>query len=82
MPQTMYTAAEMSSFGRYLLSEERTARIDAMWKEGDPISKEERRREVYQADWENWQIYEGKREEQAAREAYHNEQFEKRDQTL
>lgn len=42
------------SFGKYLLSRERTERINSTYQEGDPCTKEERLQEVYHADVENW----------------------------
>lgn len=53
---TQFNRKDIVSFGEYLLSEERTNRILSDYKEGDGISKEERLREVYHADVENWML--------------------------
>ena len=44
----------MVGFGKYLLSEERTDLIQSMHSEEDTVSLQERLREVYHADFENW----------------------------
>lgn len=51
---TFYNEKDFVSFGRYLLSEERTNRIKDNYKKGDPVSLEGRLSEVYHADIENW----------------------------
>lgn len=53
---TYFNRKDMVSFGRYLLSEERTNRIKSAHDEGDPCPIEERLREVYHADVENWKL--------------------------
>lgn len=53
---TYYNRKDMVSFGRYLLSEERTKRISDNHETDDPCTLEERLREVYHADVENWKI--------------------------
>lgn len=51
---TNFNSKDLTSFGKYLLSEKRTNRIKESHKEGDSISLEEKLREVYQADMQNW----------------------------
>jgi len=51
---TYYTEEDLVKFGQFLLSEERTNRILTNYNEGDPVTKEERLREVYHADISNW----------------------------
>lgn len=50
----MYSHAQLVSFGKFLLSKERTNNLKANWKEGDSVLFEERLREVYHADICNW----------------------------
>ena len=49
-----FNKKDLVSFGKYLLSEKRINRIAAGHKEGDSVSLEERLKEVYHADTENW----------------------------
>lgn len=53
-PLESYTRRGLVEFGQYLLSEQRTKRIQDNRSEDDPISLEERLRDVYHADIENW----------------------------
>lgn len=51
-----YTDADLVSFGKYLLSPERSARIEPILSEQDvvAVSKRIRLQEVFHADIENW----------------------------
>lgn len=51
---TTFNRGDLVSFGKYLLSQERTNLITSNHKEGDPVPLEERLMEVYHADVENW----------------------------
>lgn len=51
---TYFNRKDLSGFGRYLLSEERTNRIKKLHRPEDPYPIEERLKEVYHADVENW----------------------------
>lgn len=53
-PLESYTRRGLVEFGQYLLSQERTKRIKDNRAEDDPISLEERLKDVYHADIENW----------------------------
>lgn len=57
---TTFNKKDLTSFGSYLLSEERTNRIKSSYLEEDKVSLEERLREVYHADMENWLAQTGK----------------------
>jgi len=58
-----FDRAQLASFGRYLLSPERTESITSGYKDGDPVSLQDRLKEVYHADVENWK--EGIKESQS-----------------
>ena len=58
---TYFNKKDLVSFGKYLLSEKRINRITASYKEGDSVSLEERLKEVYHADTENWKEGLGKK---------------------
>lgn len=45
---------DLVDFGKYLLSEERTKRFTENWNPEDNVPLEERLREVYHADLENF----------------------------
>jgi hypothetical protein len=47
-------ANELVSFGKYLLSDDRTNNIAFSVKPGDTVSLQDRLKEVYHADLENW----------------------------
>ncbi len=49
-----YDEKDLVSFGKYLLSLERTERITSNHDAGDSVSLSERLSEVYHADLENW----------------------------
>jgi len=51
---TYFNRKDLVDFGRFLLSEERTKSINDNYREGDNFTKEERLREVYHADVENF----------------------------
>lgn len=51
---TTFNKTDLVRFGEYLLSQKRTDLIIGNTKEGDNILLEERLREVYHADIENW----------------------------
>jgi hypothetical protein len=51
---TYFNKKDLVKFGEYLLSKERTDRILSNYDENDNIPKEERLREVYHADVENF----------------------------
>lgn len=51
---TTFNSKDMVRFGEYLLSEKRTNSIKSHHKKEDNIPLEERLREVYHADFENW----------------------------
>lgn len=51
---TYFNKKDLVEFGRYLLSEERTNRISQNYNPNDNISLQERLREVYHADVENF----------------------------
>lgn len=52
--KTYFEESDLVSFGRYLLSEERTKRITDNETPGDNVPINERLQEVYHADLENW----------------------------
>jgi hypothetical protein len=52
--KTYFEESDLISFGRYLLSEERTKRITNNETPGDSVPIKERLQEVYHADYENW----------------------------
>lgn len=54
---TYFNKKDMVSFGRYLLSEERTKLIKTNPPTGKSLSVEERLREVYHTDYENWLVW-------------------------
>lgn len=58
--QVFYSESDMISFGLYLLSEKREKRIKE--NESD-ISYEDRYRDVYDADFENWLTEEAETED-------------------
>lgn len=49
-----YEERDLVTFGEYLLSEERSKRIESNWDSGDSVSLEERKSQIYHADLENW----------------------------
>lgn len=51
---TYFNKKDLVSFGRHLLSPERTKRISDNYEDGDNIPLPERLSEVYHADVENW----------------------------
>lgn len=51
---TYFNKKDLVRFGQYLLSEKRTKSIVENYKEWDNISLEERLREVYHSDTENF----------------------------
>jgi len=57
---TYFNRKDLVSFGSYLMSEKRKARFDEACKEAiknginNPLPTEERLKEVYHADIENW----------------------------
>ena len=50
----LFTEKELTQFGQYLLSSERTKRIRQTYNKNDNISVEERLQEVYHADYQNF----------------------------
>lgn len=50
----LFTTKELTKFGQYLLSEERTNRIRQNYNQNDNISVDERLQEVYHADYLNF----------------------------
>ncbi len=51
---TTFNQKDLTSFGEYLLSDERTQRITSNLSEGDSIPVKERLSQIYHADIENW----------------------------
>ena len=52
--KTYYEEKDMVTFGEYLLSKKRTERIAEYQPSTDSITLEERLKEVYAADFEQW----------------------------
>lgn len=71
---TYYNGKDLTSFGEYLLSEERTERIRNNHEEGDSVPVEERLRSVYHADFLNWKELEEHRREEARAEKLRDKQ--------
>lgn len=55
-----YEEKDMVTFGEYLLSKQRTDLISSN-REGDSIPLEDRLRQIYHADFENWKHLEQKK---------------------
>ena len=54
--KTYYEEKDMVTFGEYLLSKKRTERIEEYQPATDSIALEERLKEVYAADFEQWKV--------------------------
>lgn len=52
----MFTEKELTRFGQYLLSTERTERIRQTCDQNESLSLTERLQEVYHADYENFLV--------------------------
>lgn len=53
---TTFNRKDLGDFGRYLLSQKRTDRILRNYEDGDSVFIEERLKEIYHADLENWLV--------------------------
>lgn len=51
---TYFNTKDLTRFGEYLLSDERTKRIKESYDDKDNISLDERLKAVYHADYENF----------------------------
>jgi hypothetical protein len=55
--KTLFKMKDLISFGEYLLSKKRTDLISSNWDVGDSVTLEERLRQIYDADIQNWKYW-------------------------